>query len=327
MGNSMKYRELGKTGLKVSEIGFGAWALGSNWGEQKKEDSIEALHTAIDQGVNIIDTAAGYGNGKSEQIICEVLKTRSENVYVATKTPPKPGPWPPSPYCRMEDRYPEEYLIKNVDERINMLGTKQLDILLLHTWTRAWNGNPRPLMSLKKLKDQGKIKYIGISTPEHDQNAAVDLIREGFVDVIEVVFNIFEQEPAAQLLPSAKDNGIGIISRVAFDEGSLTGKFDENTKFPEGDFRQDYFSGDRLSRTLLRVEKVREDLKNEKLNMAECALKFVLDREEVSTVIPGMRNKRQAELNTQVSALPDLKEDVLNKLRTHNWQKGFWYLG
>jgi aryl-alcohol dehydrogenase-like predicted oxidoreductase len=149
----VKYRKLGRTGFQVSEIGFGAWAIGGSWGPQDEKESVKALHKAIDLGVNFIDTAAGYGDGKSERIIAEVLKDRKEEVIVATKTPPAPGPWPPSPYCKMEERFSEEYLRKNIEERLRYLQTDCIDILQLHTWTRAWNKNPLPLIILKKLKE------------------------------------------------------------------------------------------------------------------------------------------------------------------------------
>jgi aryl-alcohol dehydrogenase-like predicted oxidoreductase len=173
----MQYRTLGRTGLKVSEIGFGAWAIGGGWGSQSEHDSLAALNRALDLGVNFIDTAAGYGDGRSERLIGQVLKSRPEQVWVATKTPPLPGHWPPSPYNRAEERYPEQYLRENVEERLRNLGTDRLDILQLHTWTRAWNKNPTPLEVLKKLQAEGKIRFIGISTPEHDQNSLIDLMR------------------------------------------------------------------------------------------------------------------------------------------------------
>ena len=133
----MHYRTLGRTGLSISEIGFGAWAIGGGWGPQAEQDSLDALHKAIDLGVNFIDTAAGYGNGKSERLIAQVLSNRSEKVWVATKTPPLPGHWPPSPYDLAEDRYPASYLRANVEERLRNLQTDCLDLLQLHTWTRA----------------------------------------------------------------------------------------------------------------------------------------------------------------------------------------------
>jgi len=318
---------MGKTGFEVSEIGFGAWAIGAHWGDQSEKDSLEALGTAIDAGVNFIDTAAAYGDGKSEQIIGKIMKERSERIYVSTKTPPLDGPWPPSPYCDPKDRYPEDYLRTNVEERCRMLGVEAVDILLLHTWTRAWNDNPYPLEVLRKLKQEGKILQVGISTPEHDQNCVVQLIRDGWVDVVEVIFNIFEQEPAAQILPAAIEHKVGIINRVVFDEGSLTGKFTEKTEFGEGDFRNDYFSGDRLSRTVKRVEALKEDLKGFDMTLPQTAIKFALQQDGISTVIPGMRNAWQAKANTAVTDLPELPADIIEKLHNHMWRKAFWYMG
>ena len=323
----MKYRKFGSTGMEVSEIGFGAWAIGGSWGDQKESDSLEGLETALDNGVNFIDTAAGYGNGKSEKIIGEFLKSRTEQVYVCTKTPPAPGKWPPSPYCKIEERYPEKYLRENVEERLTNLQASSLDVLLLHTWTRAWNDNPVALEILQKMKSEGVIKNIGISTPEHDQNCVIQLMRDGVIDVLQVIYNIFEQEPAAQILPVAKETGTGIIVRVAFDEGVLTGKYRGDEKFGRDDFRSNYFAGDRLMRGVKRTEKIRDEFKNSGYSMPELAVKFAMRQEAVSTEIPGIRNRNQALQNTAVSDLPDLKPGTLLRLQEHTWNRGFWYGG
>jgi len=325
----VKNRTLGRTGLKVSEIGFGAWAIGGSWGTQKEEDSLAALNRALDLGVNFIDTAAGYGDGRSERIIGKVLKERNDQarVIVSTKTPPAPGPWPPSPYCKWEDRYSEKYLRENVEERLKYLGSDRIDVLLLHTWTRAWNRNPRPLEILKNLQKEGKIRFFGISTPEHDQNALVELIKGGRLDVVEVIYNIFEQEPAAELLPVAAENNVGVIARMPFDESALTGKLTEQTRFEEGDFRNRYFMGDRLKRTVAEVKKVQKDLEESGYTLPQAALKFVLAHSAVSTSIPGMRNIKQVEANLAVSEMADMSEELLIPLRKHNWRRAFWYEG
>ncbi len=323
----MNYRTLGKTGVKVSEIGFGGWAIGGSWGHQDDKESVDALHTAIDQGLTFIDTAAGYGGGKSERIIAEILKSRKEEITICTKTPPVEGSWPPSPYCNIEERYPESYLRKNVEERLSNLNTDCLDVLLLHTWTRAWNDNPVALEILQELKKEGKIKAIGISTPEQDQNCVIDLMRSGHVDVIQVIYNIFEQEPAAGILPIAKENNVGVMVRVAFDEGVLTGKYKADSKFGEGDFRNSYFEGDRLSRAVARVEKIEDEIKDTDLTMPQLALKFPLAHEAVSAVIPGIRNNYQALANTAVSDLAPLSDDLLKRLHKHSWHRGVWYGG
>jgi aryl-alcohol dehydrogenase-like predicted oxidoreductase len=321
----MKYRTMGKTGYKVSEIGFGTLQFGGLWAGQSDEDSINALSAAAEQGVNFIDTAGEYGYGKSERIIGKFIKDAGKKIYIATKTQPLPGPWPPSPYNAADDRYPESYLRSDVDERLKSLGVPKLDILLLHTWTRAWNSNPTPLNVLQKLKKQGKVENIGISTPEHDQNSVIDLIRNGLVDVVEVIYNIFEQEPVAELLPTAAKYNIGLISRMPFDEGALTGKYTSDTVFAEGDLRRVYFKGDRLSEALVRVEKVKEDIKETGLTLPQAALLFVLNQPSVSTVIAGMPKVKYVFENTAVSDMPPLSEKIVSKLRNHNWLRAYWY--
>ncbi len=323
----MQYRKLGKSGMDVSEIGFGAWAIGGSWGPQNEQDSVAALNKALDLGVNFIDTAAGYGDGKSEKIIAEVLKSRKEKVVVATKTPPVSGNWPPSPYDDMDERYPEKYLRENVEERLRNLNVDCLDVLQLHTWTRAWNRNPRPFEILRKLQAEGKIRAIGISTPEQDQNSVIDLMHGGWIDTVQVIYNIFEQEPAAELLPIAQETNVGIIVRVVFDEGSLTGKFTPETKFADDDFRKNYFAGDRLERAVNRADKVKADITDSGLSLAQVAIKFALMHPAVSTVIPGIRNVVQAEANSAVSDLAPLSDALMIKLREHNWMRGFWYGG
>ncbi|MDR3688762.1 MAG: aldo/keto reductase [Fimbriimonas sp.] len=324
----MRYRKFGKHGVDVSEVGFGAWAIGGSWGPQSDGDSVESLAMSLDMGVNFIDTAAGYGGGKSERIIGHVLRERgSQNVFVATKTPPTAGDWPPSPYDVADDRYPESYLRTNVEERLQCLGAEKIDLLQLHTWTRAWNRRPTPFDSLRKLQQEGKIGLIGVSTPEHDQNSVIDLMRGGHVDAVQVIYNIFEQEPAAELLDVAGETGTGVIVRVVFDEGALTGKFTADTRFAEDDFRNNYFAGDRLIRVVKRVEAIRSELEGSRYTLAEAAVKFALAHPAVSTVIPGMRNARQAELNCSIPDLPDIPSELLAKLRRHNWRRAFWYAG
>jgi aryl-alcohol dehydrogenase-like predicted oxidoreductase len=324
----MNYRTLGRTGLKVSEIGFGAWALGgAMWPDQRDDDSLAALHKAIDLGVNFIDTAAGYGNGRSEQIIAKALKDRREKVIVATKIPPTPGTWPPSPHDRADERYPEPYLRERLEERLRFLNTDCIDVLQLHVWTRAWNRDPSPLRVLEKFKKEGKLRFYGISTNDYDQDDCTTLIAAGLIDTVQLIYNLFEQGPIAEALPTAMASGVGVIVRVALDEGSLAGKWKPDHKFVDGDFRNRLFGGDRLPRTVARVDKIRADLDGTGYTMPQAALKFSLQPEAVSVVIPGMRNAQQAEQNVAVSDLPALPDQLLAKLRTHAWARGNWYAG
>lgn len=324
----MRYRTFGRMGWQVSEIGFGAWAVGGSWGAQPEEESLKALHRALDLGCNFIDTAQGYGNGRSEAIIGQVLKERrGERIYVATKIPPAPGPWPPSPYCLAEERYSAEYLRTRLEESLRRLQTDCIDVLQLHTWTRAWNRNPTPLETLRQFQKEGKIRAIGISTPEHDQNALVDLMRGGWLDAIQVIYNIFDQEAQAEIFPTAQEHGVGVIVRVVLDEGSLAGKWTADTKFEEGDFRNRYFAGDRLAWTVRRVEQVRATIGDREPNMVTAAIKFGLKPAAVSTVLVGIRNVQQAEMNCAISDLPPMSDELERDLRKHNWRRAFWYEG
>jgi aryl-alcohol dehydrogenase-like predicted oxidoreductase len=326
----MKYRTFGKLGWQVSEIGFGAWALGGQaWGGQRDEDSVATLKQALDLGCNFIDTAQGYGDGHSERVVGKFLKTHpGERIYVATKIPPtSPGEWPPTPYDDIEVRFPENYLRERIEISLRNLQTDCIDLLQLHTWTRAWNRRPTALEVLRELRQEGKLRGIGISTPEQDQNSLVELMRQGWLDSVQVIYNIFEQEPQAELLPAALEHNVGVIVRVAFDEGALTGKFTEKTTFAPDEFRNNYFAGDRLARTVRRVDKLKATIGAAEPDLATAALKFALKPRAVSTVIPGMRNVRQAQLNCSVSDLPPLADELKLKLRQHAWARANWYKG
>ena len=326
----MKYRTFGRLGWNVSDIGFGAWAIGGSWGTVSDDESVKALHRALDLGVNFIDTAQVYGEGRSEKVIAQTLAERKgkDRVYVATKIPPSPdGVWPPSPYDRCEDRYSETYLRQRLERSLKDLKVEAIDIVQLHSWTRAWNKNPTALEILRKFKKEGKLLGIGVSTPEHDQNSLVDLMRNGWLDSVQVIYNIFDQEAQAEFFPTAHEHNVGVIVRVAFDESALTGKLTRETKWEDGDFRNNYFAGDRLERTVRRVEQVQQTVSTTEKDLATAALKFALKPKGVSTVIPGIRNTRQAELNCAVSDMPPISDDLEIKLRKHNWRRAFWYGG
>jgi aryl-alcohol dehydrogenase-like predicted oxidoreductase len=325
----MRYRSFGKLGWKVSEIGFGAWAIGGSWGPQDEAASLAALHRALDLGVNFIDTAQAYGDGRSERIIAQVRGERRDSpLWVATKIPPQsPGTWPPSPYDSIASRYPEQYLRQRVEQSLIALQTDCIDLLQLHTWTRAWNANPTALEVLRQLKQEGKIRGIGISTPEHDQDSLVQLMRDGWLDAVQVIYNIFSQEAQAEFFPTAAQTNTAVIVRCPFDESALTGKLSPQTRFAEGDFRNRYFAGDRLPRTVERVDKVKKAIGDNEPNLPTTALKFCLKPPAVSAVIPGMRSVQQAQENCQVSDLPRMSDELEMQLRPFNWLRAFWYAG
>ncbi len=328
----MQFRPFGRHGFNCSEIGFGGWAIGGSWGPQSDQESLAALHRALDLGVNFIDTAAGYGNGRSERLIGRALRERAaagktDRIFVATKTPPTVGIWPPSPYCAAAERYSEAHLRANLEDRRRQLGADRIDLLQLHTWTRAWNRDPTPFKILRRFQQEGTVGLIGLSTPEHDQNCAIELMRGGWIDSVQVIYNLFEQEPAAELLDVARECGVAVIVRVAFDEGALTGKLTARTRFADDDFRAGYFAGDRLPRTIARVAEIEKDLAGTGITLPQAALRFVLAHPAVSVVIPGIRNVAQAEANCAVSDLPPLAPALLTRLHRHNWRRGIWYGG
>jgi aryl-alcohol dehydrogenase-like predicted oxidoreductase len=326
---TMRRRRFGRLEWKVYEIGFGSWAIGSNWGPQSDEDSVKAVHRALDLGCNFIDTARAYGDGRSERAIGRVLKERRhEQLYVATKVPPVlPGDWPPSPYDAIEKRYPVAHVRNEVEKSLRDLQIDCLDLIQVHTWSRAWNSNPTTFEVLRNLRKEGKIKGIGISTPEHDQNAVIDLIREGWVDSVQLIYNIFCQEAQEGLFFEAQKHDVAVIVRVAFDESALTGKLTEVTTFPDGDLRQNYFAGDRLARTVRRVEAIKQVIEGSEPDVATAALKFALKPAAVSTVIAGIRNVEQAEKNCGVGTQEPISDALEAKLRHHYWRRGFWYQG
>ena len=328
----MQMRRFGRSGWEVGEIGFGGWAIGGNWGSQDDSESLDALRKALDLGVNFLDTAAGYGDGRSEKLMGQVLKERgvkAGEVRIASKIPPRMEAgmaWPPLPWDRAEERYPDDYLRKSLEERLKNLGVEALDLVQLHTWTRAWNANPTPLVELRKLKEEGKVLAIGLSTPEPDQNSLIGPMRDGLLDSVQVIYNIFDQEPEAEFLPAAKENDVAVIVRCALDEGSLSGKFTKETKFAEGDFRAHHFRGHHLSDTVDHVEALRKDLEaaGEK-DMASAALRFVLANDAVSVVIPGMRSPSQAQRNCAVSEAGPLEGEALAAAKRHLWRRCYWH--
>ena len=326
----MRYRRFGRTDWQVSEIGMGTWALGGGeWGQQDDRQSVATIHKALALGCNFIDTARAYGNGRSEQVIADALRQWSgQRPYVATKIPPVlPGDWPPSPYDTVDQRFPESHVRDQLERSLRALNTDCIDLVQLHTWSRAWNADPRPFAVLRKAKEEGKIRAIGVSTPEYDQYAVLDLMRDGWVDSVQVIYNIFDQEAQAQLFPEALRHDVGIIVRVPYDESSLTGKLTSETTWQPGDIRRNYFAGDRLERTVRRVEAIRNVLDAEEPNVADAALKFCLKPPAVSTVIPGIRNLWQAEANCGVGSLPPLSDEQEAALRGHYWRRSFWYAG
>ena len=322
----MQLRKLGKLGWDVSEIGFGGWAIGGGWGPQSDKESIRTLHHAIDLGLNFIDTAQGYGDGHSETLIGQVLKERKEKIIVATKVPPKEFDWPARIDYDARKAFPKAYVIEECEKSLKRLQREYLDIYQFHTWSAKFNSQDEWYETFEELKQQGKIRASGVSVPDYTPDYVIGALVDGRIDSIQLIYNIFEQFPAWNILKVCKANNVGVIVRVPFDEGALTGKYSNETVFPEGDIRQHYFRGNNLKKVVKKITEI-EYYKNEtfnKLSMAELALKFCLSNNAVSTVIPGMRNMKQAEMNIAVSNGNYFSRDELDKLEQFAWRKDYW---
>jgi aryl-alcohol dehydrogenase-like predicted oxidoreductase len=320
----VRYRELGRSGLSVSEIGYGAWGIGeSAWVGATEDDSLRALHRAVDLGVNFIDTARGYG--ESERIVGRLVRERAgDEVLVATKVPPKNRVWPAPEGLDPAEAFPGEHIRASLETSLRASGLDHFDVLQFHVWSDDWLGRGDWLETIAELKREGKIRLFGVSVNDHEPDSALALVCSGAVDSVQVIYNIFDQAPADTFLPACAEHGVGVIVRVALDEGGLTGRITAASTFPEGDFRRRYFREDRPAQVERRVAAVTADLGIAPDEIAEHALRFVLSSPAVSTVIPGMRTVRNVERNTAVSDGRPLTAEQLAVLAGHRWQRNFY---
>ncbi len=321
----MKFRPLGKIGINVSEIGFGAWGIGGQmWQGSEDEESLAALRKAAELGVNFFDTALSYGNGHSEQLVGRLLRSGIGKLYVATKVPPKNRQWPARSGVPFNDAFPKNYIIASANQSLKNLRTECIDVLQFHVWSDEWVGADEIWEAVRLLKSEGKIKAFGISTNDHEPASVLKAARTGMVDTFQVIYNIFDQSPEEELFPYCQKNNIGIIARVPFDEGGLTGRVRPDTVFPKDDWRNEYFRGERKKQVNDRVEKLKPLLGAEAKTLAELALRFILSRPAVSTVIPGMRSIANVEINTAFSNGKYLSEKLLKELKKHKWVRNFY---
>jgi aryl-alcohol dehydrogenase-like predicted oxidoreductase len=321
----MHYRRLGRTGLEVSEVGYGAWGIGgSQWGGAEDDESVRALHRAIELGVNLIDTALVYGNGRSERLVGQVVRERSERVHVATKVPPKNGEWPARSGVSAEEVFPGDHVRECTELSLEHLGTETVDLLQFHVWSDEWVGQGDWLEAVEDLKRAGKIRFFGVSINDHQPANALRLIDTGVVDTVQVIYNVFDQSPEDELFPACQEHDVGVLVRVPLDEGGLTGRIKRDTEFDEGDFRANYFRGDRKRELEERVRAIVSDLGISEEDLPEVALRFVLSHPAVSTTIPGMRSVRNVERNVAIADGKGLPPDQVERLKAHRWVRNFY---
>jgi len=321
----MKRRRLGRTGVEVSEIGYGAWGIGASmWVGARDEESLEALDRAIDLGVNFIDTGLAYGDGHSEKLVGQVVRRRSERIWVASKVPPKNLLWPARPGIAVERVFPYDYVVRSTETSLRNLGVDMIDIQQFHVWSPEWLASETWRRAVEDLKRAGKVRWLGISINDYQPESAIDTLETGLIDCVQVIYNVYDPTAADRLLPVCEKLDIGVIARVPLDEGGLTGNITPDTRFPAGDWRNRYFRGERKRLVWERAEKLKQAVGEGHGTLAQVALRFCLSHPAVSTVIPGMRSVRNVDSSCAVSDIGPLPADLLVELRNHIWIRNFY---
>ncbi len=316
----MHYRTFGRTGWQVSEIGYGMWGL-AGWTGSDDEESRQSLHRAVELGCNFFDTAWAYGNGHSEQLLGELVRAYpDQKLYVASKIPPKNFKWPAEPIYSLDDCYPPDHIRQYVERSLKNLGMSQMDLIQFHTWDDSWASDTRWQRTLDDLKREGLILAAGISIDRWEPANAIEALRTGLIDAVQVIYNIFDQNPEDELFPVCRELNIGVIARVPLDEGTLTGTLTLDSKWPQGDWRNSYFVPANLKASVEHAEALRPVIPAG-MTMPEMALRFILANPDVSTIIPGMRKIKNTEMNIATSDAGPLSPDLIQKLRAHRWDR------
>jgi aryl-alcohol dehydrogenase-like predicted oxidoreductase len=312
----MQYRELGRTGWKVSTISFGAWAIGGTWGNVKDEESLAALHRALDLGVNLFDTADVYGDGRSEQLLARLRKERSELFYVATKVGRRLDPHTAASYTK-------EHLTAFVERSLKNLETETLDLLQLHCPPSPVYYMPEVFDTLDGLVKAGKVRYYGVSVEKVEE--ALKAIDYPNVQTVQIIFNMFRQRPMDLFFGEAGRRSVGILARLPLSSGMLAGKLNRASTFENDDHRQgnrngewfdrgETFSGLDYEIGLQAVEELRA-IVPDGMTMSQMALRWILMFPAVTCAIPGAKRPSQVEENIAAADLPPLSEEILTQVR------------
>jgi aryl-alcohol dehydrogenase-like predicted oxidoreductase len=316
----MRYRIFGRTGWNVSEIGYGMWGI-AGWTGSDDAESRDSLQRAVDLGCNFFDTAWAYGSGHSEQLLGKILKVNpAKKLYVATKIPPKNFRWPSRREYSLDDCFPPDHIGEYLEKSLRNLGLHAVDLIQFHTWEDHWLDDPRLARAIEKLRASRKVRAVGISLNRWEPWNGIRAVREGLVDAVQVIYNIFDQNPEDELFPACREKNVAIIARVPFDEGSLIGTLTLDSKWPKGDWRNTYFVAENLKASVARADALRPLLKDG-VTMPEMALRFILNNKDVSTIIPGMRKRKNVEANLAASDQGPLPGALHAELRKHRWDR------
>jgi aryl-alcohol dehydrogenase-like predicted oxidoreductase len=316
----MRYRRFGRTGWEVSEIGYGMWGMGG-WSGSDDEESMRALQSAVDLGCNFFDTAWGYGEGHSEALLGQLVRANPERrLYTATKIPPKNFKWPSRRGFTLDDCFPPEHIEEYVHHSLTNAGLESFDLVQFHVWEDSWTDDARWSNKIDELKREGLLRAFGISINRWEPWNGVRAVESGHVDAVQVIYNIFDQNPLDQLFPACRERDVAVIARVPFDEGTLTGTLTKESSWPVGDWRNTYFVPENLIPSVERADALKP-LVPAGMTMPEMALRFILNEQNVSTIIPGMRKPAHVASNINASDAGPLPDELHEKLRQHRWDR------
>jgi aryl-alcohol dehydrogenase-like predicted oxidoreductase len=316
----MELRRFGRTDWKVSEIGYGMWGL-AGWTGSEPSEVDHALERSVELGCNFFDTAWGYGAGTSEKILGALLKKHAANrLYAATKIPPKNFKWPSKPEYKLEECFPASHIIEYTEKSLKNLSVECIDLQQFHVWEDGWASNDDWKNAVEKLKKEGKIRHIGISVNRWEPENVLETLKTGLIDAVQVIYNIFDQNPEDKLFPLCRKLDIGVIARVPFDEGTLTGTLTKDTVFPKDDWRSTYFVPENLNSSVDHADALKPLIPHG-MTMPEMALRFILCNDDVHTIIPGMRKILNVEANVRASDGKKLHRNLHQALKAHRWDR------
>ncbi|HWW77874.1 MAG TPA: aldo/keto reductase, partial [Pyrinomonadaceae bacterium] len=301
--------------------GYGMWGMGG-WTGSDDEESLRSLQRAVDLGCNFFDTAWAYGEGHSEGLLGQLVRANPDRkLYTASKIPPKNRKWPSTREYKIEETFPPDYIEEYVQRSLKNLGLESLDLMQFHVWEDEWVEDDRWAKKMDELRSQGLIHAVGISINRWEPWNGVRAVRSGHIDAVQVIYNIFDQNPEDELFPACRDMDVAVIARVPFDEGTLTGTLTRESTWPEGDWRNTYFVPENLIPSVERADALKPIAERTGLTLPEMALRFILSNPTVSTIIPGMRKLKNVESNAAASDAGPLDDELLETLRPHRWER------
>ncbi|MGB2965285.1 MAG: aldo/keto reductase [Anaerolineales bacterium] len=316
----MKYRRFGRTGWQVSEIGYGMWGI-AGWSGSDDKQSLASLQMAIDLGCTFFDTAWAYGEGHSEALLGQILRANPEKkIYTATKIPPKNFIWPSRRGFNLDDCFPPDHIEEFVHRSLKNSGLDSFDLMQFHVWEDHFVEDDRWVKKVAKLREEGLFRAIGISINRWEPWNGVKTVKSGFIDAVQVIYNIFDQNPEDELLPACEEHDVAVIARVPFDEGTLTGNLTMESSWPADDWRSSYFVPENLKSSVEHAEALRP-LVPTGMTMPQMALGFILNEPRVQTIIPGMRKSNHVKMNIAASDSGPLPNKLHSALRGHRWDR------